>query len=51
MSRVVMAREFGGPDVLKIEERTLAAPGAGEVKVRHTAIGVNFADISMLQGR
>lgn len=51
MSRVIMAREFGGPDVLKIEERTLPAPGAGEVKLRHTAIGVNFADISMLQGR
>ncbi len=51
MSRVVMAREFGGPEVLKIEETTVGAPGPGQVRLRHTAIGVNFADISMLQGK
>ncbi len=51
MSRAVVAHDFGGPDVLKIEERTVGAPGPGEVKLKHAAMGINFADISMLQGR
>lgn len=36
--------EYGGPDVLKIEEIDLPPPGAGEVRVRHDAIGLNFVD-------
>jgi NADPH2:quinone reductase len=51
MSRVVRVHEYGGPEVLRIEQQTLDAPGQGQVRLRHTAIGVNFADISMLQGR
>src|SRR3984885_2443395 len=34
----------GGPEVLKLEEVELAAPAPGQVRVRHTAIGVNFID-------
>jgi NADPH2:quinone reductase len=34
----------GGPDVLEYGPATVAAPAAGEVLVRHTAIGVNFID-------
>jgi NADPH2:quinone reductase len=36
--------ETGGPGVLRYEAIELLAPGAGEVCVRHTAIGVNFVD-------
>ena len=36
--------EYGGPEVLRIREREAPAPGAGEIRVRHTAIGVNFID-------
>lgn len=35
----------GGPDVLSWEHADLARPGSGEVVVRQTAVGVNFADI------
>ncbi len=35
----------GGPEVLKIETVDVADPGAGEVLIRHTAIGFNFQDI------
>ena len=35
----------GGPEVLKIESVDVADPGAGEVLLRHTAIGFNFQDI------
>ena len=35
----------GGPEVLKLEAVDVADPGAGEVLIRHTAIGFNFQDI------
>lgn len=34
----------GGSDVLKLETVELPAPAQGEVRLRHTAIGVNFID-------
>ena len=34
----------GGPDVLKLEDVELPPPGAGQVRVKHSAIGVNFID-------
>lgn len=44
MSRAIVVHEFGGPEVLKLEEREVGAPGPGEIKIRHEAIGLNFAD-------
>lgn len=35
----------GGPEALRWEEVALGDPGQGEVRLRHTAIGVNFIDI------
>src|SRR5438270_781943 len=35
----VVAHETGGPEVLQWEQMDLAPPGAGEVRVRHSAIG------------
>jgi NADPH2:quinone reductase len=40
----IRIHEFGGPDVLKFEKVTVPDPAAGEVRVRHTAIGLNFID-------
>ena len=40
----------GGPDVLQLEEMDLPPPGAGEVRIRHTAIGLNFQDIYARSG-
>ncbi len=34
----------GGPEVLKLEAVDLAAPGKGQVRIRHTAIGLNYID-------
>ena len=36
--------QTGGPEVLKLEDVELPPPGPGQVRVRHTAIGVNFID-------
>jgi len=40
----IRLHETGGPGVLRWEELPLAAPGRGEVLVRHTAIGLNYID-------
>src|SRR5258708_36491735 len=42
--QAVRVHETGGPEVLRVEEIDLPAPGAGEVRIRQTAIGVNFTD-------
>ena len=34
----------GGPDVLRLADVDLPPPGPGEIRVRHTAIGINFID-------
>jgi NADPH2:quinone reductase len=36
--------EYGGPEVMQYTEIDLPEPGAGEARVRHTAIGLNFID-------
>ncbi|MCA9706236.1 MAG: quinone oxidoreductase, partial [Myxococcales bacterium] len=43
-SSAIRIHAHGGPEVLCLESVTLPEPGPGEVRVRHTAIGVNFID-------
>jgi len=40
----IVVRAHGGPEVLEVDEGSLGAPGAGEIRVRHAAIGLNFID-------
>ena len=47
--RVVLSR-YGGPDELRAEDGEVAAPGAGEVRIRQRAIGVNFIDVYLRRG-
>ena len=44
MTKAIRFHQTGGSDVLKLEDITLPPPGAGEVRLKHTAIGVNFID-------
>lgn len=44
MAYAIRFHETGGPEVLRREEVTVGAPGPGEVRVRHEAVGLNFAD-------
>lgn len=44
-TRIVTAPEPGGPDALRIEERTLEPPGEGEVLIEVAAAGVNRPDV------
>jgi NADPH2:quinone reductase len=50
MPRAIRFSATGGPEVLRLETAPLPAPDHGEVRVRHTAIGVNFIDIYHRQG-
>ena len=45
MPRAIRIHETGGPEVMRLEEIEVAAPGAGEVQFRHTAIGLNYIDV------
>jgi len=44
MTKAIRFHQTGGSDVLKYEDVILPPPAAGEVQLRHTAIGVNFID-------
>jgi len=44
MNRVVRIHETGGPEVLTWDELEIGDPGPGQVRLRQTAIGLNFID-------
>ena len=44
MAQAIRFHATGGPEVLRWEPVDVGAPGAGEARVRHTAIGVNYID-------
>jgi NADPH2:quinone reductase len=48
--KAILVREFGSPDVLKLEEVPTPRPAAGEVLVRIHAAGVNPYDTYMRAG-
>ena len=50
MARTIRIHEFGGPEVFKVEDIALAAPGPGEVRVRQRAIGLNYIDTYQRRG-
>lgn len=47
--RIALAR-YGGPDVLRPQDAEAAAPGAGEIRIRQRAVGVNFIDVYLRRG-
>lgn len=50
MSRAFVVREYGGPEQLKLEEVEVGAPGAGQLKIRNKAVGLNFVDVYQRTG-
>jgi NADPH:quinone reductase-like Zn-dependent oxidoreductase len=46
MSRSVRIHEFGGPEVLKIEDIVVPVPESGEVRLRVRAIGLNRSEVA-----
>jgi len=50
MSLSIVMSAHGGPEVLKAAEVTVGPPGAGEIRLRQTAVAVNFHDIYVRTG-
>lgn len=51
MNTTVRFHTYGGPEVLEVENDVeVGPPGAGQVRLRHQAIGVNFIDTLFRQG-
>jgi NADPH:quinone reductase len=49
-SQGVVATAFGGPDVLQVRRLDVPATRSGEVRVRQTAVGVNYIDVYIRKG-
>lgn len=45
MTGIIRFHETGGPDVLRWESIELGEPARDEVRLRHTAVGLNFIDV------
>jgi NADPH:quinone reductase len=45
MPGMIRIHETGGPEVLRYEEVAVGPPGPGEVRLRQTAVGLNFIDV------
>jgi NADPH2:quinone reductase len=50
MATKIVVRECGGPEVLELTEGEVPSPGKGEIRVRHTAIGLNYIDTYFRSG-
>ncbi|OYO09872.1 quinone oxidoreductase [Enemella evansiae] len=44
MAGAILFERTGGPEVLQWTEVSVGTPGPGQVRVRHEAVGLNFAD-------
>src|SRR3979409_2321286 len=50
MAKAVRFHKQGGPEVLQLDDVEVGDPGPGQVRIRHTAIGVNFVDTYQRSG-
>lgn len=50
MAKAIILREYGGPEKLRLEDIEVGAPGAGELRIRQTAVGVNYHDVYVRSG-
>jgi len=50
MTHAIRVHAYGGPEVLKWEEIELGAPGPGEIRLKQSAIGLNYIDVYVRTG-
>ena len=50
MTKAIRIEQTGGPEVMKLVDVDLPAPGPKEVQVRHHAIGLNYIDVYFRTG-
>src|SRR5258708_272418 len=44
MTKAIRIHKTGGPEVMQWEDVEVPAPGPGQARIRHTAVGVNYVD-------
>lgn len=50
MPQTVIIEAHGGPEALKLVDRPVGDPGEGEIRIRHSACGLNFIDTYQRSG-
>ncbi len=50
LSRAIRIDQHGGPEELKLVQVPVGEPAAGEIRIRHKAIGLNFIDVYQRSG-
>ena len=50
MVKAIRIHRTGGPDAMRWEDVEVGAPGPGEVRIRHEAVGLNFIDVYFRTG-
>ena len=50
MPHAIQIHETGGPEVMRYEEAATGAPGPGEARIRHAAVGLNYIDVYFRTG-
>ncbi|MGH6770124.1 MAG: quinone oxidoreductase family protein, partial [Xanthobacteraceae bacterium] len=50
MTKAFRFYKTGGPDVMQWQDVDVPTPGDGQVRIRHTAVAVNFRDVLVRQG-
>ena len=50
MTKAIRIHEQGGVELMRWEDVEVGAPGEGEARVRHTAVGLNYIDVYQRAG-
>src|SRR6478736_2625302 len=50
MAQAIRVHATGGPEVLQLEDVVVGTPGPGQARLRHVAVGLNFADTYFRSG-
>ena len=50
MAKAIRMQRTGAPEVLQLEEVEVGVPGPGQARLRHVAVGINFADTYFRSG-
>ena len=50
MAKAIRYHKQGAPDVLQLDDVQVGDPAAGQIRIKHTAIGVNFVDTYQRSG-
>ncbi|MGY8905521.1 MAG: quinone oxidoreductase family protein [Burkholderiales bacterium] len=50
MNPTVIIEQTGGPEQLKLVDRAVGEPSAGEIRIRHHAVGLNYIDVYQRSG-